>query len=94
LVRVIDVYSVKPLDQETLSKAAQETRAVVPVEDHYAQGGLGEAVAAALAHQSTPVFSLAVRKMPMSGSTSELLNYEEISREAIVAKVKDIISAG
>ncbi len=42
-VRVIDLYSVKPVDRDTLRRAAEETRALVTVEDHYAEGGLGEA---------------------------------------------------
>ncbi|MGM0428646.1 MAG: transketolase [Thermodesulfobacteriota bacterium] len=88
-VRVIDLYSVKPLDQGTLAKAAQETRAVVTVEDHYAQGGLGEAVAAALS--GTRVYILAVHKKPRSGTTEELLEDQGISRTAIVNKVKEIV---
>jgi transketolase len=47
--RVIDLYSIKPLDVETLRKAAEETKAIVMVEDHYPEGGIGEAVAAVLA---------------------------------------------
>ncbi len=47
--RVIDLYSVKPIDHETLVKAAQETGAIVTVEDHWKEGGIGEAVLAALA---------------------------------------------
>lgn len=88
--RVIDLYSVKPIDVETLKKAAQETGAIIVVEDHFAEGGLGEAVSAALAsrREKTPIFSLAVRKIPKSGKPEEQLNYEEISRDAIISKVK------
>ncbi|MFP4087102.1 MAG: transketolase [Desulfobacteraceae bacterium] len=88
-IRVIDLYSVKPLDLETLSKAAQKTRAVVTVEDHYAQGGLGEAVAAAL--PGIRVCILAVHKKPKSGTTEELLEDQGISRTAIVNTVKRIV---
>jgi len=92
-IRVIDLYSIKPLDQATLEKAAAETKAIIVVEDHYAEGGIGEAVASALSHiKKTPVYSLAVRKMPKSGKPEELLNYEEISKEAIVKKVRAAIT--
>lgn len=89
-VRVIDLYSVKPLDRETLVEAAAATGAVVTVEDHYAEGGLGEAVAAALADRPTPVHILAVRKKPRSGKPAELLDYEEISSDAIARKVEEL----
>jgi transketolase len=89
LIRVIDLYSIKPVDNATLQQAARETRAMFAVEDHYAEGGLGEAVMSALATLAIPVYSLAVRKKPMSGKPNELLNYEEISKKAIVEKVKE-----
>ncbi|MFO0754021.1 MAG: transketolase [Thermodesulfovibrionales bacterium] len=89
-VRVIDLYSIKPLDRATLGEAARETGAVITVEDHYAEGGLGEAVCSALAGSGAPVRSLAVRKMPRSGRPRELLDYAEISRSAIVRAVKDL----
>lgn len=88
--RVIDLYSVKPLDLATLHKAAAETAAVITVEDHYAEGGIGEAVAAALSDVATPVFSLAVCKLPMSGKPEELLAYEGIDAAAIVHKVQEL----
>ncbi|MBI3261133.1 transketolase [Candidatus Berkelbacteria bacterium] len=87
-VRVIDCYSIKPIDSATLKKAATETKAIITVEDHYAEGGLGEAVAAALAQVAVPVEILAVRKMPRSGKPDELLNYEDISARAIIEAVK------
>ena len=90
-IRVIDLYSIKPLDLETLQKAARETKAIITVEDHYAEGGIGEAVASALSRSKTPVYSLAVRKMPKSGKPEELLDYEEISKNAIIKKVKEIL---
>lgn len=82
--RVIDLYSIKPLDIATLKKAAAETRAIIVVEDHYAQGGIGEAVAAALSGHKTPVVQLAVTKLPMSGSPEKLLAYEGIDAAGIV----------
>ncbi|MBI2334866.1 transketolase [Candidatus Daviesbacteria bacterium] len=88
-VRVIDLYSIKPLDLATLKKAAKETKFIITVEDHHPEGGLGEAVAAALT--GVPVTSLAVRKIPTSGKPQELLDYEDISRDAIVRKVHESI---
>ncbi len=92
-IRVIDLYSVKPVDQKTLEEAARETGALITVEDHYAEGGLGEAVCAALADLNVPIHVMAVRKKPRSGEPRKLLEYEEISSEAIVRKVKDLVSA-
>jgi transketolase len=94
LVRVIDLYSIKPVDAATLVQAARETGAVITVEDHYAEGGLGEAVMSALSGEGVPVHSLAVRKMARSGKPDELLQYEEISHAAIVAKVREIVKGG
>ncbi len=91
-IRVIDVYSIKPLDTETLKKCAKETRAIITVEDHYAQGGIGEAVASALADTGTRVHMLAVKKLPRSGTPEELLDYEDISARSIVEKVKNLLS--
>ena len=90
-VRVIDLYSVKPVDEATLTEAANVTGLVITVEDHYPEGGIGEAVRSALAGSGAPVYSLAVRKRPQSGQPRELLDFEEISRKAIVSKVKKIL---
>jgi transketolase len=89
-VRVIDLYSIKPLDEATLKTAAAETQAIITVEDHYPFGGLGEAVAGALAGVACPIHSLAVREKPQSGSGEELRDYEAISSGAIVEKVLEI----
>ncbi len=89
LVRVIDLYSIKPIDAETLVQSAQETGLIITVEDHFAEGGLGEAVTSAVSLTGVPVYSLAVRKMPRSGKPDELLGYEGISHTAIVDAVKD-----
>ncbi len=90
-VRVIDAYSVKPLDTETILAAAKETGQLLTIEDHYAEGGLGEAVMSALAPFGMQVHQLAVRKMPKSGKPEELLEYAEISSNAIVRKVREIL---
>ena len=91
-VRVVDLYSIKPLDKATLHKAARETKAIVTVEDHFAEGGLGEAVLAALADHTHIVHQLAVKKIPRSGKPHELLDYEEISSSYIIEKVLEIVS--
>jgi transketolase len=91
-IRVIDLYSIKPLDKLTVVEASGVTKAIITVEDHFAEGGLGEAVKSALADIIIPVHSLAVRKMPKSGNPASLLNYEEISKDAIIRKVKELIS--
>lgn len=90
-IRVIDLYCLKPVDETTLRQAAQETKAIITVEDHYAEGGLGEAVLSSLATTAVPVHILAVRKKPKSGRPEELLDFEEISSRAIVARVKRIL---
>jgi transketolase len=91
MVGIIDLYSIKPLDVATLTEVAVATRKILTVEDHFAEGGIGEAVRTALAETATSVDSLAVRKMPKSGKPQELLDYEEISRKAIVKKVKETV---
>jgi transketolase len=91
-IRVIDLYSIKPVDKATLERAAKETRAIITVEDHFAEGGIGDAVKSAMAEIPVPVYSLAVRKMPGSGKPQELLEYEGISAGAIVEKVKSVIN--
>ncbi len=91
LIRVIDLYSIKPIDEATLREAASATKSILTVEDHYAEGGIGEAVKSALATSPVPVFSLSVRKKPKSGKPQELLDFEEISRDAIVKKVRELL---
>ena len=90
-IRVIDLYSIKPIDETTLREAASATRAIITVEDHYAEGGMGESVRSALFNSPVPIHCLAVRKKPKSGKPGELLDYEEISRAAIIKKVKEVI---
>ncbi len=86
-IRVIDCYSVKPIDTVTLKKAVKETGTVVVVEDHYPEGGLGEAVQSAI---GSGIHHLAVRKTPRSGKAAELLAYEEIDAASIVRKIKEV----
>jgi transketolase len=89
-IRVIDLYSIKPVDEATLKEAAAASKFLVTVEDHYPEGGLGEAVTAALATTPVPVYSLVVRRKPKSGKPAELLDYEEISQKSIVNLVKQV----
>lgn len=91
LTRIIDLYSIKPADKETLRKAANVTQAFVTVEDHFSEGGIGETVRSLMADIDVPVHSLCVRKMPKSGKPGELLDYEEISRNGIIRKVRELI---
>jgi transketolase len=85
--RIIDLYSVKPVDEATLRKAAEETRGIVTVEDHSASGGIGDAVAAAVAGR-TRVEILGVRDIPRSGKPEELMKAYGISAESIIAAAK------
>lgn len=87
-IRVIDLYSVKPADARTLLAAADDTGVIITVEDHVAEGGIGEAVRSALGGYPTEVHSLAVRKVPRSGKPGRLLDYEGISLDAIVRTVR------
>ncbi|MFT3863063.1 MAG: transketolase [Solirubrobacterales bacterium] len=91
--RVVDLYSVKPIDADTLVKAAQETGAIVTVEDHWKEGGIGEAVLAALAEHgaSAAVRILAVEDMPGSATPEQLLRAAEIDAEAIYAAATEIV---
>jgi transketolase len=88
--RVIDLYSIQPIDVKTLRRAVRETRAIITVEDHRPAGGLGEAVMSTLASgkRHVPIYSLAVRGLPRSGTPAELLHEQKIDAEAIVAQAK------
>lgn len=92
-VRVIDAYSVKPLDSAALHRAASETRALVVAEDHWIDGGLGDAVASAVSG-TVPVHRLAVHKPPHSGTEAQLLDLEGISAGAIERKVRELWALG
>jgi transketolase len=87
--RVIDAYSVKPLDGSTLTKAATETRGIVVVEDHWIDGGLGDAVAADLAQTgcAVPVRRLAITRQPQSGDPRTLIENLGISASDIVREI-------
>lgn len=88
-LRVIDCYSIKPIDEKTLKKAAKDSKKIIIAEDHVAEGGLGEAVLSVLAKESHgKVVHLAVTKVPRSGKPEELLAYEGIDAAAIIKAVK------
>jgi transketolase len=91
-IRVIDLYSVKPVDEETLRKAAAETRGIVTVEDHSVCGGLGEAVLAAVGSRA-PVTMLGVSEVPRSGKPAELMRRHGIDADAIVAAVRSLMTS-
>jgi len=93
--RVIDAYSIKPIDVETLQAAAEVTGRIVTVEDHFPEGGLGDAVLAALAEngEHARVVKLAVREMPRSGKPEELLHAYGIDAESIAAAARRLVEA-
>jgi transketolase len=90
--RVIDLYSVKPVDAETLRAAGRETGAIVTVEDHFPEGGLGDAVLEVFAEvRDAPVIrKLAVRIMPGSGTPAEQLAAAGIDAQHIAAAASDL----
>ena len=88
-ITVIDAYSIKPLGKDVIRAAAKKTgNVVVTVEDHYAEGGLGDAVAGELSAEGVKVHKLAVRELPRSGKPDELLARYGIDAAAIVNQVK------
>ena len=94
-IRVIDAYSLQPIDAGALVAAARETGdRLITVEDHYAAGGLGDAVSDAVAPLGIAVQRLAVRDVPRSGKPAELLDRFGISSRHIVAAVRAAVEAG
>jgi transketolase len=93
--RVIDLYSVKPVDEETLRAAAEATGRIVVAEDHWPEGGLGEAVLSVFADsdEHPRVEHLAVRDMPGSGKPAELLAAAGIDAEHIAAAARKLVGS-
>ena len=92
--RVVDCYTIKPIDAETLRVAASQTGLLVTVEDHWIEGGLGDAVLAALADGgalSGTVDKVAVTQMPGSGTPEELRDWAGISASAIADRVRSLL---
>lgn len=91
-IRVLDAYSVKPLDAEGIMNAARDTHnTLLVVEDHYYDGGLGDAVLNAAATHGIQVHKLAVTQVPRSGRPAELLDAFGISAGRIVERVKSVV---
>ena len=87
-IRVIDLYSIQPIDAASLVAAGRETGRLITVEDHYLAGGIGDAVARAVASAGLTVTHLAVREIPRSGKPDELVDYYGISARAIIEAVR------
>jgi transketolase len=92
-VRVIDLYSIAPIDRNTMVESGRTTQGrILTVEDHYAHGGLGDAVLSAVATQGIKVYKLAVREIPHSGKPDELVDHYGIGMRSIVDATKRIIA--
>ncbi len=90
-IRVIDAYSIQPIDRDGLIAAGRATNGrIITVEDHYAHGGLGDAVSEAVWDQGFRVKRLAVREIPRSGQPDELLDRYGISARSIVNAVNEL----
>jgi transketolase len=91
-IAVVDAYSIKPLGKDVILAAARKTNGlVITVEDHFPEGGLGDAVAGELSPEGVRVHKLAVSELPRSGKPDELLARYGIDSNAIVKKVKALI---
>ncbi len=92
--RVIDLYSIKPVDTATLRLAAEQTGRFVTVEDHWPEGGLGDAVLAAFGngHQAPRLTKLAVHTMPASAHPDEQLREAGIDAKAIEAAATALVA--
>jgi transketolase len=93
--RVIDLYSIKPIDEQTLIDAAEATGVIVTIEDHHPEGGIGDAVLEVFADTSSRprIVTLAVRVMPTSGTPAELLAQAGIDRTQIAQTVRTLLVA-
>ena len=83
-IRVIDLYSLQPIDAGTLTTAGRESGRLVTVEDHYAAGGIGDAVARAVAPAGLAVTRLCVPEIPRSGKPDELIDHYGLSARRII----------
>jgi transketolase len=90
-VRIVDLYSIVPIDRITLLDSARATQGrILTVEDHYAHGGLGDAVLSAVGPEGIKVHKLAVRTIPHSGKPDELVDHFGIGARSIVEAAKQI----
>ena len=93
-VRVIDLFSVKPIDEQALRAAAKACGGkIITVEDHYTHGGIGDAVLGALAMENIKLTKLAVCEIPHSGKPKELVERYGISQRHIVVAAKELVRA-
>ena len=92
-IRVVDCYSISPIDKDTLTKCIRETKrkVLITVEDHYEHGGMGDFAAAAIEDENGHVIKMAVTKISQSGTKDELLNDAGISAVHIVTMVKEMM---
>ena len=91
-IAVIDVYLIKPIDAMSIIKVASAAgKRVITVEDHYLQGGLGQAVAYELRNTDVQITCLAVTQLPRSGKQEELLTWAGIDAAAIVKQLNSLL---
>lgn len=92
--RVVDLYSIKPIDKQTLIDAAEATGVIVTIEDHHPEGGIGDAVLEVFADSSSRprIVTLAVRVMPTSGTPAELLAQAGIDRVHIAHTARTLLA--
>jgi transketolase len=91
-VRIIDLYSVVPIDVATLQQAAKATNnRLLTVEDHYLHGGIGDSVLGALAGDGVRLTKMGINQIPHSGKPDQLLDHYGISARAIVEKIKQLV---
>jgi transketolase len=92
-IRIVDCYSICPIDKDTLARCLQDTKKkiLITVEDHYEHGGMGDFAAEALAGEEAHVIRMAVTKISQSGTKDELLEDAGINAAHIVARVKETV---
>jgi transketolase len=91
-IRVIDLFSIQPIDRETLLASTRVAgNKVITVEDHYVHGGLGDAVQSVLSPEGIAVYKIGITKIPHSGKPEELIEKFGISSKAILAKVRELL---
>ena len=91
MIRIIDIFSVKPIDKALLIESGKRTNnTIITVEDHYNDGGIGDAVAAAVSTEGVRVHKLAVQELPRSGKPEELLQHYGLSAARIADKVRTL----
>lgn len=92
-VRVIDAYSVAPIDAATVIEAGRQTGLLLTVEDHYAAGGIGDAVSQVAGPEGLRVVRVAVRGVPRSGTPEQLLEANGLSASALVSTIREHVGA-